>query len=462
MLSPVFADTGTSSADAFCSSSTICGAAPKEFTLLMDLSRDLLLSIKTQWTAAPYLGKYVNPNWFQWDTFAPPSSTNIVGKLTGALQQIFDFSFATTAIFTSPQEIGWVKDVLAWVLVLFKDAVFLRDMRTLENMQSLLTQKKYELGVAGGWFSVINEPNRNKIQAILDIYKKKWLLTGAVAINNWALYNHITSLVGGILSATQSFLYLDPDAETDPLSPFADRSWAKGQGNPLQIFFSPVALASMDAQYGCARGATNICSKSFAAIKDAIKIFGSAGSSVWKSAVSFAKKISDASKRLAELFSSHPSPEFKRREKELLTSYYGNQAYAEKRFSSLTGFLSSLVSVSAENSTFPLKDMFKKWRSSAVDTQTIVTDSVKTTQSSSTTSLIPASSFDGYLVTGLSDVLKSQHRDLQSVLVSDVKDFTAIFTVLGEQIHKINTLIGTKDDWLLKSLATSASLQCSQ
>lgn len=46
-------------------------------------------------------------------------------------------------------------------------------MRILEDMQSLLTQKKYELGLAGGRFSVINPTNRKKIQAILDLYKKK-------------------------------------------------------------------------------------------------------------------------------------------------------------------------------------------------------------------------------------------------------------------------------------------------
>jgi hypothetical protein len=43
-----------------------------------------------------------------------------------------------------------------------------------------------------------------------------------------------------------------------------------------------------------------------------------------------------------------------------------------------------------------------------------------------------------------------------------VKDFTAIFAILGKQIHAINDLIGTKDDWLLQTLSTCADLQCSQ
>lgn len=107
--------------------------------------------------------------------------------------------------------------------------------------------------------------------------------------------------------------------------------------------------------------------------------------------------------------------------------------------------------------------MFQSWRSPAVDTQNIVQDSVKTTSDTTkTSSVIAAGSFDGYLVLGLNDVLKSQHTDLQSVLLSDVKDFTAIFTILGKQIHAINDLIGTKDDGLLNTLSTCASLQCSK
>jgi len=43
----------------------------------------------------------------------------------------------------------------------------------IENVQSLLTQKKYELGLAGGWFSSINDANIQKIQTILKKYKEK-------------------------------------------------------------------------------------------------------------------------------------------------------------------------------------------------------------------------------------------------------------------------------------------------
>jgi len=90
-------------------------------------------------------------------------------------------------------------------------------------------------------------------------------------------------------------------------------------------------LASLEKQYACARGSKNICSKEYSVFSSGIALFVSAGSSVDTSLGNFKKKIIDASKRLAEVFSSRPSKEFQRREKELLTSYYGNQAYAEKR-----------------------------------------------------------------------------------------------------------------------------------
>jgi hypothetical protein len=43
-LSGVFAQTTTSTV---CASTTICGSAPKEFTMLMDMSRELITAIKT-------------------------------------------------------------------------------------------------------------------------------------------------------------------------------------------------------------------------------------------------------------------------------------------------------------------------------------------------------------------------------------------------------------------------------
>jgi hypothetical protein len=43
-------------------------------------------------------------------------------------------------------------------------------------------------------------------------------------------------------------------------------------------------------------------------------------------------------------------------------------------------------------------------------------------------------------------MLSFQEADFLSVSLSDVKDFTAIFAILGKQIHAINDLIGTKDD----------------
>jgi hypothetical protein len=64
VMSPVFADTGTSLLSSSCSKA-ICASSPKEFSLLLTLCRDLLQSIKTMGTTSPYLGKYVHPNRFQ-------------------------------------------------------------------------------------------------------------------------------------------------------------------------------------------------------------------------------------------------------------------------------------------------------------------------------------------------------------------------------------------------------------
>jgi hypothetical protein len=65
VLSPVFAQTSSLPTNTFCATSSICASTPQEFLLLIDLARELTLSMKTIGTKSPYLGKYVNPNRFQ-------------------------------------------------------------------------------------------------------------------------------------------------------------------------------------------------------------------------------------------------------------------------------------------------------------------------------------------------------------------------------------------------------------
>ena len=43
----VFAQTPTTDDSAFCSSISICGSAPKEFTMMLEFSQEMLNAIKT-------------------------------------------------------------------------------------------------------------------------------------------------------------------------------------------------------------------------------------------------------------------------------------------------------------------------------------------------------------------------------------------------------------------------------
>jgi len=130
-----------------------------------------------------------------------------------------------------------------------------------------------------------------------------------------------------------------------------------------------------------------------------------------------------AAKRLKETFSQNQSNEFQAREKELLTSYYGNQK-------SKTGLV---------NLTSNVGEVFAKWRSAFVDDQINTTSTIDQTKndvtdqsvvSSSPVQTAISSSFDQRMFAGMTPLVNEQNKDLSLVNFSEVKDFSSYFDVL--------------------------------
>ena len=189
--------------------SSICNVPASQLTLMLDMARELTNAIKTQWTAGDYIGKYVSPNRFEWNTFTPPKQ-GLADKLATNISQKLNFVAATTAIFTSPQQWWGVTDIFAGILALFKNGVFMRDLQSVQKMDALLTQKKYELGLWWGWFETISPTNVKVFQSILQSYKTKWLLTGSYAISSDTTYQNMTFFIERLLIAMKTFLSVNP------------------------------------------------------------------------------------------------------------------------------------------------------------------------------------------------------------------------------------------------------------
>lgn len=124
---------------------------------------------------------------------------------------------------------------------------------------------------------------------------------------------------------------------------------------------------------------------------------------------------------MTQIFGSDPA--YLAREKELLTSYYGNQK-------SKTG----LVSLTSN-----MGEVFAKWRSAFVDDQTQNTSAIDQTKASvvDQTSSVPTTiqatlpqSFDQRMFAGMTSLIGEQQKDLTLVNFSEVKDFSSYFDVL--------------------------------
>ncbi|MFA7717306.1 MAG: hypothetical protein WC875_01150 [Candidatus Absconditabacterales bacterium] len=437
----VFAE-GTSELPDFCQNTTICGSAPKEFTMIMDFSRELLNSIKTIGPQGDYLGKYVNPNRFEGDKFVPPQQ-NIISKGVRNVVQKLDFMAATTAILTSPQQWGGVKDLLAGFVTLFKSNVFERDLKVVEQLDAALTEKRYQIGLAGGWYEQINDANRKKIQGILDKYTKNGLLTSA-SIDDGTTYNNVTAMVGRIVTAMKSFLSFDA---SDQFS-----SWSRGgDTNDIHIYFSLPLIASMQQQYSCARGSvtwplgptgkkrvTNICDEKYSKFSANRKKMGGDFSSSRKKSLA---TITDAVQRLKDALKGSRS--FK-----LKTNIEVKNPRTEiKAFG--TGFVQNWRAAIQESKKAQTTAL-DKIQSSGVTLQTIAVDATATAD------------FNGWITQSMAPLFTDQAIDLQSVEFSDVKDFSSLFGTLGNQILLANQILGDKDTngMLIKELGAACELQC--
>ncbi len=462
------ATTGEIAAEqAYCQTQTsICGTAPAEFTALTDFVREMMNSIKTIGTEWTYVGKYVDPNRFNGNTFAPPKQ-NIISKLARNVDQKLKFGLASATILVDPANIGGVKDIAGWTTLLFRNKVFLRDTKLVNDLEALLATKKLELWLWAWRYEKVNSENLKIMQTILKKYIDKWVLTDASQLKDWVLYNNITSMLTSILSSLKAFLSFGSTSQLDAIS--------RGWGNGIFIVFNQKAITTIDRNYACVWSPNTICSTQSKKISQMLTIL--------KNSVSVAKAagktFTDAIKRLWQTFApSQQDDQFRTRENDLLRSMYGTTKFSTGR----------LINISVKESNGSIKDVAQaagalwKW---VIDAWIWVADGLTTvakyfftpktlketvdyTQAPSSSNS-PASynswenAFTSLMSTYISDVFASQKADSELADFVEVKKITPAFKVLSDQIHSLeNDVLGGKDkeSSLIRSLWKACELQC--
>jgi len=447
-------DTTDARYPAYCATqSSVCGTAPEQFTYLMDFVREMMNAIKTIGPEWEYLGQYVNPNRFQWSVFVAPKKT-VAGKLLRNIDQKLKFGLATTAIFASPVNFAGLKDMLWGVVLLSKNQVFLRDNKLIEQLETQLNDKKYELGLWGWWNEQIIPENIALMKQIISDYSGKLLLIPSSTIRVGVSYNNITSLLTQILSSAKNFLYFGTTAQLDSMS-----RWSYSQG--IFVGFSPDSMATIKREYNCARWPYYICSSEKTKFKDAWSKMWK-GIQLWSSETT--KTFNDAVDRLWEIFSKEQSQSFKDREDDLLKSMYGTTKMSTWTLSdalkkSWAGIKKSGAEIGEE-----MVDL-----ASDIETFRTFPEYIKGTVENIPPSLdIPpvtvfTTDITTHIDTYVYDVLNSQQTDLDLVSMVEVSWVTPAFAVLGQQLLAIkNNVLGDKekDNSLIKSLQMASELQC--
>jgi len=410
----------------YCKQSTICGTAPVEFTMMLSFAQELITTIKTVGTQWEYLWRYVNPNWFVGTVFAPPEQ-NIIGRAATNVGQKMNYLAATTAIFVSPKQRWWIKELLAGILVLFHPDVFARDLKRIEQLQSDITQKRYELGIGGWWSKTVRAENVALLQKVIDGYVAKWLLRSASIVDGMT-YNDVTAVASTIANALSMFL---STANTDYLLDV-------GRSNGIRIIWGSGVISSMEKQYACARSPSNICSTDTAKFQENMKALGQ---DAWQKAEAAFHMFRDDAKRLLLVFDENPP-----KQDALLTAYYGNQRDKDGKIITLrTG------------------NILSQWRSISVEQQvknTAPLDQVVASETASDTSL--GQTFASWVLDRMVPLIEHQQNDLALAYFSEVKDFSYRFDTLGKAILGVKNVIGNKDaeNSLISLVWQACEMQC--
>lgn len=486
---------GVSQDPSYCSTSSICWTAPQKFTFMLDFVREMINSIKTIGTEGDYLGKYVHPNRFQWNNFVPETKT-VVGKVAQNVEQKLKFGAAATTIFTNPINAwGLEEAAVGSVILTSKNKVFLRDSKLVEEMESLLSDKKYEIWLWWGWYSKVNEQNLALMNTILESYKNKWLFS-SYSLQEGVTYNNITSLLTRMLSAMKSFLYYDSTSQFDEFS-----RW--GKEGYIEITFAADVKESIEREYNCARGWTDICDKKKTTLKSLRKTFKTKLST---SSYNNKKVFVDATKRLTMLFSKkqqannpQDAQAYKDREYDLLMATYGQSKRKDGILFNLIDFnydkngdLKTVWSAAAKDAAaiggaavvvyqttvaaatgvwwlldgdlvLRSRHIIPKDLASQIDD--LVSSQKRTVSIESNASLKWDDYFSNELKKLVTDVLQQQALDHDLAAYAEIKYITPAFNVIGQQIYVIKTeIIGDKDKdaSLIKNLREAAETQCSR
>lgn len=229
----------------FWQSCPACWSSPLHVTLINSFTTEILGTIKTIGTEAPYVGKYVSPSRFDSGKFIAPKQ-NILSKTTRRARETLWSALAVRRIHLEFSDLANIWDSLS---VMARNKTIIRDRQKVWRIEQDINKKKYELSVWWGWTDKIAWVTLENMQDIIERYKWLWVLDAWTEISNWAEYWDLIMLLWKTNSSLKHLVALgwEDRAKNKKTIPFQSTQ------NKVSIQIKEEAIQQIKENYDCTK-----------------------------------------------------------------------------------------------------------------------------------------------------------------------------------------------------------------
>ncbi len=249
----------------FWQSCPACWSTPLHITLINSFITEMLWTIKTIGSEAPYAGKYVPPSRFDSGKFVAPKQS-LLSKTTRRARETLWSALAVRRIHLEFSDLANIWDSLA---VIARNKTIIRDRNKVGNIEQIINQKKYELSVWWWRTDKIAWTTFDNMKDIIERYKWLWVLTAWTQIEYWSEYGDLIMLLWRTSSSLKHLVALGGEnrAQNKKEITFKLRTRWK-----IAIEIEPNAIEQINSDYQCTK--MYACEDSRWSIQEEIKKIG--------------------------------------------------------------------------------------------------------------------------------------------------------------------------------------------
>lgn len=319
-------------------SCSVCWATPKKVDEFIDFITALLAELPTRYSEWWRAGQYrVNGPWQWWvygsimnnTSDSPNVYTSIVAGTLRNLDQT-QSTARTTSVLLGIYGRDIVVDGALGLMTTFQPRPIMRDYQRLLDVDTIISDKIYEMGIAGWFDRRLSSETLLEIKALFDKQTGSGQLFNKTVIQDDATIANLLKISMSINKRHKTTVSLWKNIQSGNISRWGIFDLNFNAEDNIVVYTNDSYRADVQESYACARiwtGKSNMCSSDFKSFSKAIKNIVQSSLSWGKESIN---KITTASKRLQTIFSQEKGnnesdedfqkrmTDFEQRESELL------------------------------------------------------------------------------------------------------------------------------------------------